>query len=132
MNVIEKYAKQVQELSLELDLFDPEGDQICPAEGTRRLKEFVQGCKEWFTFVDHIVCEKIICKHWKDEGFEQLQGVLSFETFYKVKSGEAKVSAFQVVYANNGKINYINSFWDLSKFKELMAEHNELKEVFRD
>ncbi len=132
MNVIEQYANQIATLNLDIRLFDPDGTQICPAEGTRRLIEFAEGCKTWFSFVDHIVCKQIISKTWKNhENEELLQGVIAFDVYYKVKAGEAKISAIQVIYANQaGKIIYINSFWDFSHFEKLIDEHPELKEVF--
>ena len=132
MNAIQKYAEQVKNLSLDSALFKPDGQQICPAEGTRHLSEFVEGCKSWFLYVDHIDCKQIITKTWKNNGIEELQGVVAFNVFYKVKKSEAKISAIQVVYANTEeKITYINSFWDLSNFEKLSIEHPELKEVFK-
>ncbi len=132
MNVIEKYVDQVQKLNIDTDLFDPKGTQICPAEGIRCLLEFAEGCKSWFSFIDHIVCKQLICKTWKNKGVDELQGVVAFDSYYKVKKGEAKISAIQVIYANKaGKIIYINSFWDLSNFEKLAHEHPELKQVFK-
>jgi hypothetical protein len=81
MNVIEEYVRQVQALNLDVSLFDPEGTQICPAEGTRRLNEFAEGCKSWFSYIDHIICTQLICKTWKNNGVEELQGVAAFNSY---------------------------------------------------
>src|SRR3990167_7048280 len=130
MNVIEKYAQQLSELRLEENLFLPDGKQICPAEGTRKLIENVTGMQTWFEHVNKMSIHQIICKNWLDDGVNELQGVIIMDAFYKVKQGEAKVSAVQVLHARENKIVYMNSFWDLSKFKKLIAEHPELEKVF--
>ena len=71
MNVVEEYADQVQKLNISPTIFDQNGTQICPAEGTRSLIEFAEGCKSWFTYIDHVVCTQLICKSWKNKEVEE-------------------------------------------------------------
>jgi len=81
MNVIEEYVDQLQKFNISTSIFEPNGTQICPAEGTRYLNEFAVGLKPWFSYVDHIICTQLIYKNWKNEKADELQGVAVFDVY---------------------------------------------------
>lgn len=130
MNVIEKYAKTLSQLQMDLDLFDPNAVEMCPREGVSNLKGFSESLKRWFPRLEKIVVKNIICKHVDYDHVHQLHGVVFLEVYYKVKHGEAKIDAVHVVITNEQeKILSVNSFWALSQYDELALKHPELKQA---
>ena len=131
MNVIETYAQQFSELWMDENLFLPDGPEMCPAEGTRTLLEYARGSKDTFKHFKSIVVKQIICKTALVNGKEELHGVIDANIYFKVKQGEAIVPIIQVLHTKNNLITYLNSFWDLEKFKTMTDYHPELKEIFQ-
>jgi hypothetical protein len=132
MNPIQDYAESLANKTVKAEIFNNTGLEVCPAEGTRPIKDFAASLSDWYRHVDHIEIINVICKTWSDGQHNELQGVINLKVYYKVIQGEAVVSATQVLSVDeSNKISFLNSFWDLERFQTLANEHPELKQLFK-
>ncbi|MBS3904677.1 MAG: hypothetical protein KGZ39_05070 [Simkania sp.] len=128
MNVIERYAEHLSNLTMDFDLFSPDLVEICPGEGLLDIKKYKESLRNWFCFFEKILIKNVVCKSLKFENLKGLQGVVWLEIYHKVNQGEAKIDVIHVLKTDeNEKILVINSFWTLSQYVALVKEHPELQ-----
>lgn len=112
-------------------LFDPNGREVCPADGNRPLREFEAGLPKWFKMVASIEVREVVSKVVPgDEGGEEVQGVVAMTVYYRVDSGEAPVTVYQVAHCRGERIVYMNSFWDPDVFRRHARDHPELRSLY--
>lgn len=118
LNKMEKQDK------MDYELFDLNGRNYCPVDGTITLKEFVDNDNaiKLYSYFDKV---KLVKKLIKNEG---KKAFVEFEIFLKQpgnpKPGPSIVTYWVIEVSDKNKITSIDSFWDVHKFKQELKQHH--------
>ncbi|MDP1573779.1 MAG: hypothetical protein Q8L78_02430 [Coxiellaceae bacterium] len=117
MDVVDKmFEKMEKQDHADYELFDLNGKNYCPVDGTISLKEFVDNDNDlkFYSFVKKV---KIIKKLIKDHG---QRVAVEFEIFFQkpdADNGPSVVCIWIIGISPEQKINMIDSYWDVNAFK---------------
>jgi len=124
VDIYDKLLHKMETLDvMDYELFDLNGKNYCPVDGTITLKEFVDNDNaiHLFSFFDKV---KLIEKFVKNDGKKAL---VSFEIFLKQpgnpKPGPSIVTHWVIEVSNDNKITSVDSFWGVDKFKQELKQH---------
>ncbi len=134
MDVVDKLLQKMEmQDKMDYELFDLNGKNYCPVDGTISLKKFVDDDNElsFYSFVKKI---KVLKKIVKDHGHRV---AVEFEIFFQKPSSKEPGPSVEVLWiiviSDRQKITMVDSYWDVDKFKKKLEEQHPdfLKMFFR-
>ena len=133
MDTVDKlFEKMVKQDRMDYELFDLNGKNFCPVDGTISLKEMVDhdNVLSFYSYVKKVdVIKKFIKNHGQKIAVE-------FEIFFQkpdAYSGPSVVCLWIIELSHENKITTIDSYWDVAKFKNQLEKNypDFLKMFFR-
>ncbi|MCX7125549.1 MAG: hypothetical protein NTU49_07360 [Gammaproteobacteria bacterium] len=133
MDTVDKmFEKMVKQDRMDYDLFDLNGKNYCPIDGTISLKEMIDhdNALNFYSFVNKVdVKKKFIKNHGQKIAVE-------FEIFFKkpdANNGPSVICLWIIELSHENKITTIDSYWDVAQFKNQLEKNypDFLKMFFR-
>lgn len=132
MDIIDQLLQKMEKQDkMDYELFDLNGKNYCPVDGTISLKKFVDddNAINFYSFVKKI---KIIKKIVKNHGHRV---AVEFEIFFQKPdtniSGPSVECIWIIEISDEQKITAIDSYWDVDQFKkDLEKNHPDFIKIF--
>ena len=132
MDVVDKLLQKMETQDvMDYELFDLNGKNYCPIDGTISLKEFVDNdnAMNFYSFVKKI---KLIKKFVKNHGHRV---AIEFEIFLQMPdtniNGPSVECIWVIEISDKQKIIAIDSYWDVDKVKnDLKKNHPDYIKIF--
>ena len=134
MDVVDKmFQKMETQNILDYELFDLNGKNYCPVDGTITLKEFVDNDNK-LNFYSYVKKINVLKKFVKDNGRRvAVEFKICFQEPNSNSKGPSVVVVWIIEISEQQKITMIDSYWDAAQFKKNLEANypNFLKIFFR-